>query len=269
MGGLLPPAERKSSALLALYATLSLILLLSSERLPTATLRGIGAFVFAPLDRSVLALDRAAEAWRENQRLHQRIAELELENARLRDAGVENQELRRQMDLPAWHTEPLKPTEILALSGEPIPNAAVVSGGQRQGVRVGDGVVTRDGLLGRVVEVYPSLARGAMITDLNSAVACEIESTGVLGVLHCLTTPRPHLVLTGIALSDTVRVGQRVLTSGLSRHYVRGIPVGVVIGMTRDPSGLMKDVDVAPAARLTHLRHGFVLPGPHALEGVP
>jgi rod shape-determining protein MreC len=225
--------------------------------------------LFAPLDRAVLALDRAAEAWRENQRLHQRIAELELENAHLRGAAVENQELRRQMGLPLWHGEQLKPVEILALSGEPIPTAAVVSAGHNQGVRVGDAAVTRDGLLGRVVETYPSLARVSLVTDLNSAVACEIESTGVLGILHFLTSPRPRLVLTGIALSDTVRLGQRVLTSGLSRHYVRGIPVGVVIGMTRDPSGLMKDVEITPSARLSHLRHGFILPGPQPLAGAP
>src|SRR5207247_4032372 len=135
--------------------------------------------LFAPLARAVLALDRGFEAVRENQRLHERIAELELDNARLRAAGVENQELRRQMGLPPWRSEPLRPMEILALSGEPIPHGAVVSAGRRQGVEVGDAAVTREGLLGRVIEVYPSLARVSLITDLNSAVACEVESTGV------------------------------------------------------------------------------------------
>ncbi|MFI5371184.1 MAG: rod shape-determining protein MreC, partial [Candidatus Eisenbacteria bacterium] len=61
---------------------------------------------------------------------------------------------------------------------------------------------------------------------------------------------------------DTVRVGQRVLTSSLSRRYPRGIPVGVVTWLGRDPSGLMQAIEIAPAARLSRLRHVFLVPGP-------
>ena len=39
MGGFLPPAERRGSALVGLYAALSLLLLLSGDRIPAATLR--------------------------------------------------------------------------------------------------------------------------------------------------------------------------------------------------------------------------------------
>src|SRR5207247_6341094 len=102
------------------------ILLVTGERLPTAGLRGVGAWVFAPLDRVVLAADRMAAAWRENQLLHERIADLELENERLREAGIENQQLRQQLGLPAWHGLPLKPVELLGLSGEAVPTAATL-----------------------------------------------------------------------------------------------------------------------------------------------
>ena len=36
MGGILPPAERNSSALLAVFAAISLILLVMGDRLPTS-----------------------------------------------------------------------------------------------------------------------------------------------------------------------------------------------------------------------------------------
>lgn len=268
MGGFLP-AERRSSVLLGLYAALSLLLLVAGERIPTAALRGMGAWIFAPLDRVVLTVDRAASAWRENQRLHERIVRLELENARLRGAGVENAELREGLGLPPWRGLAVKPVEILALSGEPVPSAAVLSAGRKQGVDVGDAVVTVDGLLGRIGESYPGMSRVVLLTDPNSAVACEIESTGVLGVLHFATSPRPQLLLTGVSLSDTVRAGQRVLTSGLSRRFPRGIPVGTILRLGRDPSGLTQDLEVAPAATLSRLRHGFVMPGPEPVEMKP
>jgi rod shape-determining protein MreC len=62
-------------------------------------------------------------------------------------------------------------------------------------------------------------------------------------------------------------VGQRVLTSGLSRRYVRGIPVGSVVRVERDPRGLTQQVEVEPAARFSRLRHAFVAPQPPPLEG--
>lgn len=266
MGGFLPPAERRSAPLLGLCVLTSLLLLLLGERIPTASLRGIGAWMFAPFDRVVLAADRLAAAWRENEMLHQRIARLEIENQQLRIAGEENRRLREQLDLPATQGLITRPVEILALTGEGTPTAATLSAGAAQGVHEGDAVVTHEGLLGRVVEVYPTLSRAALLTDPNAAAACEIESTGVLGVLRFVRTPRPRLVLTNVPLSDTVLVGQRVLTSGLSQRYPRALPVGSVIRVGRDAGGLTLDVEIEPAAHLSRLRHAFVVP--HRPKGV-
>jgi len=262
MGGFLPPAERRSGVLLGLYSTLALFLLLVGERIPQAALRGMGAWVFAPFDRVVLVVDRASAAWRENERLHERITRLELEAAHLRAAGVENRQLRESLGLPAYRALALRPVEVLALSGDLIPAAATLSAGAGQGVHPGDGVVTSDGLVGRVSEVYPGASRVALLTDPNAAVACEVESTGVQGVVRFVTSPRPRLLLTGVPLADTVRIGQLVLTSGMSLRYPRGLPVGRVERLGRDVSGLTQEIEIEPAARLSRLRHAYVVPGP-------
>jgi rod shape-determining protein MreC len=215
--------------------------------------------LFAPFDRVVLSADRLAAAWRENQQLHLRIVSLEIENQRLRTGGQENQHLRQLLDLPPTRSLPLRPVEILSLSGEGLVTAATLSAGSRAGIHEGDPVVTLDGLLGRVGEVYPDLSRALLLTDPNIAVACEIESTGVLGVVRFNTLPRPRLVLTNVPMGDTVRTGQRVLTSGLSQRFPRGLLVGTVESLGRDPSGLTQDIGINPAARLSRVRHAFVL----------
>ena len=262
MGGFLPPAERRSGALIGIYAALALLLLVVGDRIPQAALRGIGAYLFAPFDRAVLVVDRVNAAWRENEELHVRITRLELENQRLRAAGVENERLRAILDLPPFRGVTLKPVEVLALNGEPIPSAATVSAGADQGVKTGDAVVTRDGLIGRIAETYPGLARVALLTDARLAVACEVESTGVLGVLRFDSEPHPRLTLIGVPVADTVRVGQRVVTSGLSRLFPRGLPVGSIATVAVAPSGLTQDLEVRAHARLSRLRHAFVLPLP-------
>lgn len=262
MGGVLPPAERRGSALVAVYVLFSLLLLLIGDRLPQTFLRGVGATLFAPLDRIVLTLDRLATAWVENRELHVRLVTLEVENGRLRLQGEENRRLREQLGLPGFRDPTLRPFEIVALSGEPWPTSATLSAGARAGVGVGDIVVTSEGLVGRISEAYPFSSRVMLLTDPGAAVACEVESTGVLGILRFASTPRPSLTLTSVPFADTVLVGQRVLTSGLSRRYPRGIAVGRIAEVGADPSGLTQAVRVEPAARFTRLRHVFVIPGP-------
>jgi len=148
----------------------------------------------------------------------------------------------------------------MALSGDPIPASATLSAGRKEGIEVGDPVVTSEGLVGRVTEVYDSQSRAILLTDPNAAVACEVESTGVLGVLRFNTVPRPRLLLTSVPFADTVRLGQRLLTSGYSPHYPRGIPVGRVTALGHDSNGLTQMIEVEPAARLSRLRHVFVIP---------
>ena len=247
---------------MALYVLLSLIMLLVGDRVPQSFLRGVGATLFAPLDRVVMVADRVATAWSENRDLHTRLAKLEFENTRLRIQGVENRQLRQGLGLPGFADPALRPMEIVALSGEPWPVSATLGAGTGAGVHVGDIVVTSAGLVGRIAETYPFNSRVMLLTDPGAAVACEVESTGVLGVLRFSATPRPALTLTAVPYADTVHVGQRILTSGLSIRYPRGIPVGTIASVGKDPNGLTQAVQVELAARLTRLRHVFVIRGP-------
>jgi rod shape-determining protein MreC len=266
LGSILPPAERRSGVLVATYAALSLFLLVVGDHLPVAWTRGMGAFLFEPFDRVVLTGDRLFAAWRESNELHRRITQLELENQRLRSGGAENRRLREQLELPEWHGLPLRPVEVLALGGDPMPTSATLSAGAREGIRAGDALVTADGLVGRVTEVWSRLSRAALLTDPNLAIACEVESTGVNGILRFTLAPAPRLVMTAVPLADTVRVGERLVTSDLSLRFPRGIPVGRVVRLREDANGLMQEVEVAPAAQISRLRHAFVAPGPEGFS---
>ena len=253
------------------YAALSLVLLVVGERIPAAGVRGAGAALFAPFDRVTGAADRLFNSWNENERLSERVARLEADNARLRLMAAENPHLREQLALTSWKSLPLKPVEVLALGGgEPLPDAATLSAGKNDGVQVGDAVMTSDGLVGRVTESWGTLSRATLLTDANQAIACEVETTGVNGIVRFVAAPRPRLILSAVAISDTVRVGERVVTSDLSLKFPRGIPVGTVTRVDHDATGLMQEIEITPAARLARLRHAFVAPGPRPpTDGIP
>lgn len=246
------------------YVALSLLLLVVGERIPTAWLRGAGAAAFDPFDRLVMTGGNMLRAWTENASLHARIARLETENARLRSAGAENQELRTQLGLATWKGLPLTPVEILALSGESPPATLTLRAGAGRRIHEGDAVLTSDGLIGRVTESWGERARASLLTDPNLAVTCEVETTGVHGVLRFAPGPVPRLLMTAVPLSDTVRAGERVVTSDLSVRFPRGIPIGEVVRTTPDATGLLQEIEIRTAARFTRLRHAFIAPGPLA-----
>lgn len=257
--------------LVTVYAALSLLLLVVGERIPASGLRSAGAVLFAPFDRAAGAADRLLVSWNENTGLHERVARLEVENARLRLMAAETPRLRLQLGLPAWRGLTLKPVEVLALGGaEPMPVAATLSSGLNDGVQIGDAVLTSDGLVGRVTECWPTLSRASLLTDPNQAVACEVETTGVNGILRFVPSPRPRLIMSAVAIADTVRVGEAVVTSDLSLRFPRGIPVGTVTRTDHDATGLMQEIEITPFARLARLRHAFIAPGPRPpADGIP
>jgi hypothetical protein len=113
-----------------------------------------------------------------------------------------------------------------------------------------------------------------MLPDTNAPIACEVESTGVLGIVRFVNSPSPRLLFTSVPFADTVRVGQRVLTSSLSRRYPRGIPVGRIVHLGSDPNGLTQAIEVAPGdphrdhtrALALHRRHAQAEIGGPAAE---
>jgi cell shape-determining protein MreC len=70
---------------------------------------------------------------------------------------------------------------------------------------------------------------------------------------------RPALYLFHVPLTDTVRVGDVVVTSGASTLFPEGLPVGTVARLGVDPDGLLQEIEVRPAAPLTRLREVFVV----------
>jgi rod shape-determining protein MreC len=140
--------------------------------------------------------------------------------------------------------------------------------GERE-VAPGMPVITADGLVGRIASVYGGHADVMLVADAKSAVDVVIPRTGGRGVLtgqgagdhyHCKIEwlERPSEPTAGAA----VRVGDRVVTSGLGAAFPAGITVGVVSKVTTKDYGMFQEVQVEPAVDLSTLRAAMVLLAP-------
>jgi rod shape-determining protein MreC len=116
-------------------------------------------------------------------------------------------------------------------------------------------VITPDGVIGKVVEVFPSSAQVLLINDQNSGVGALFGETRTHGVVK--GTSEPLLNMEYVANDEKVHTGELIVTSGEDRIFPKDLPVGVVTSMKAgNPFQVIK---VQPAARLDRLEDVIVL----------
>jgi rod shape-determining protein MreC len=116
-----------------------------------------------------------------------------------------------------------------------------VGAGSRDAIRYGQPVFSGKGLFGRIVSVSETTARVLVLNDINSRIPVEIGQAQHPALLVGDNTARPRLIYLNSAA--TVNAGDRVVTSGASGEFPRGLEVGTV-----HPDGEV--VRVAPAGSL-------------------
>jgi rod shape-determining protein MreC len=119
-------------------------------------------------------------------------------------------------------------------------------------------VITADGIVGKVREVYPRSAQVLVINDQSSGAGVILETTRIRGILRGNALGQPQIV--GLMVDSRIQPGERVLTAGGDEIFPRGLPVGVVEKVVRDPDqdGFIRVV-VKPAAHLDRLDEVLVI----------
>ena len=127
--------------------------------------------------------------------------------------------------------------QLVLDSGGPFTRTLVANAGADHGVKVGFIAVNENGLVGRVVSVGRRSARILMLDDYNSRIPVMGQASRVRAVLAGQATQAPDLLmgpfqmqaprLDFIVGAQSLREGERVVTSGDGGLYPRGVPVGV------------------------------------------
>src|SRR5947207_9953665 len=134
--------------------------------------------------------------------------------------------------------------------------------GERDGIRKNMGVITPDGVVGKVVEAYPNASQVLLLTDKESGVGAMLADSRVQGPVG--GQGEPLLVMKYLPNDDEVNLGERVITSGMDRIFPRDLPVGTVTEIKA--GNPFKQIRVKPSATLERLEEVLVLPSLRPLE---
>ena len=230
------------------------------------------AWATYPLTEAVNLIRSAksyARIYQQNQELRR---ELQQMKAWKEAALQQEQENARLQDLNNVRLDPkfVKITGVvLADSGSPFRQTVLLNIGKRDGIVDGWAAMDGIGLVGRIAGVGERTSRVVLLSDTASRVAVTIESNGQTALLVGDNTSNP--LIDFLEDPETVRPGDRVMTSGDGGVFPPGILVGQV---TQTQSGRLRVRLAADMRRLEFLlviRHKPLdtISTPASLVGAP
>ena len=197
--------------------------------------------------------ERLTEA---NNKLSQDLLLAQARLNRLSEVREQNQRLQELLAVQRSLELGVQLARIIDVDTDPFRHRLIVGAGANQGVQVGEAVLDAHGILGQVVETLPNTSTVMLITDASHALPIAVERTGMRAIARG-DREAGMLSLPNIPISADLKVGDRLVTSGLGGHFPAGFPVGIVREISNDASGMFAAAKVTPSAALD--RSGEVL----------
>ncbi len=138
-----------------------------------------------------------------------------------------------------------------------------INRGEEHGIVVNSAVVNEDGLIGRVIEVYPTTSKVLTIIDLQSAVPVVSERSRDNGVAIGSSNPesRNPTIRMSYLLNDADLVpGDKIVASALLDIFPKGISVGEV-NEVNNGSNTEKYAIITPSVDFAHIENLMVILG--------
>jgi rod shape-determining protein MreC len=194
----------------------------------------------------------------QNQDLQKAIDRMRLEQAELLEDARQGQRLQGMMGFQEKYIYKTVAAQAIGTSGSDHSRVLYLDKGSADGLDREMAVITADGIVGKVREVYPHSAQVLLINDQTSGAGVILETTRIRGILRGNASGQLQIV--GILADQRIQPGEKVLTAGGDQIFPRGLPVGVVVKVVRDPErDSFIDVLVKPAAQLDRLDEVMVI----------
>jgi len=245
--------------------------LLVSQRQPGMLTRGLRqgvSLVISPFQKTSMAVVQRSRIFaqglaslqglrRQNAELRSQLEKLKLDNYLLAAAAKENDALRRDLEYKRQVPWQFIPADVIGRDPSSWMERAVVNRGTRDGVRVGAGVITPDGVVGRIIDANLYSATVMLLPDSQSSVAGQVARSSVAGTLKGLGLSGLRFMY--VANEDDVKPGDTVVTSKLSTLFPPGMPLGEITSVNTSENGLMLDIRVKPRVSFKTLDRFLIL----------
>ena len=200
---------------------------------------------------------------RDNEQLRRENDTLKLQITQLQSKAAEADRLAQLLNFRKLHMDvPMVGARVIGTSAGTATQTIDIDRGERDGIKRNMGVITPDGVVGKVSESFAHTAQVLLLTDQGSGVGALLAESRIQSVVG--GTGDPLLFMKYVPNDDSVNNGEHVVTSGMDRIFPRDLPVGTIVDIK--PGNPFKQIHVRPAANLERLEEVIVLLTLHPLE---
>jgi rod shape-determining protein MreC len=195
---------------------------------------------------------------RENTQLHDEVNRLRLEQAHLYLQAQRAQRLETLYGFKEQYVTKTLPAQVIGSSGTDSSHIIYIDKGENSGLKPELPVMTPDGVVGKIREVYRTTAQVLLLNDQQSGVGVILDKSRRQGIMK--GSANGHLEIHYIMADEQIEPGEKVYTSGGDRIFPKGLEVGVVMGVApdKDRDGF-QIIRVKPNANLFKLEEVLVV----------
>lgn len=185
----------------------------------------------------------------ENARLQKEVTWLKANLANQTVLEAEYRRLKRLFESTATRTRPVMIAEVLDSHIDANKHHIEINKGHNAQVYEGQVVIDENGVVGQVTTVTNSAAIVSLITDERQRIPVFIERNR-LRMIARGSGNLSELEMEFVGKEADVRVGDKIVTSGLGNRYPRGYGIAIVTEATVSPANEFMQVRAKPLAAL-------------------
>ena len=195
--------------------------------------------------------------------LKQEVARLRVEEASFAEDAAQGRRLQTLLDFRQHYVTSTVAAQVIGTSGSERSHVLYIDKGSEDGIKPEMAVITPDGVVGKIRDVFPHTAQLLLINDPSSGAGVILATTRIRGIVRGMATGRVEI--NNLTADSRIKPGEPVVTSGGDLVFPRGLPVGVIESIAPDPLHQpYTAIVVKTAANLNRLEEVLVITGTSA-----
>lgn len=196
----------------------------------------------------------------ENTALKQEITRLHEEQDAFAEDAAQGRRLQTLLQFKQQYITATVAAQVVGTSGNDHANVVTLDKGSADGLKPDQAVITPDGVVGKLRDVWPHSSQLLLINDASSGAGVILGSSRIRGILR--GNANGQVTINNLLADSRIKSGDQIVTSGGDGVFPRGIPVGVVQSIEPDPQHQpFTLITIKPNANLYRLEEVLIITG--------
>jgi rod shape-determining protein MreC len=197
---------------------------------------------------------------KENRVLKEDVLKLKQELSQVAEVKLENARLKQQLQFQEESPNQLLAAQVIAVDLWGEYSSLNINKGTDHGIKKGMAVITREGVVGYILNSNSKYSTVLALTDQNAVIDALVQRTRARGISEGIG--RDLCRIKYLQRTDDVQIGDLVVTSGFDSIFPKGFPIGIVTKVSKKNYGVTQNVEMRPIVDTNRLEEVFVVIAP-------